>query len=176
MKKFIFILFLPTVAFANGPIFQHKDTFVQQEFENVYQNIGQQQSSVIPTGSKILFLQSSCPTGWTQDTSMVDLVVRISSTTGGTTGGTDSISNPPTHTHATASHVLTTAEIPAHHHTYRDYTTNSVFSTSGGTGQDGTTTSNTSDTGGGGGHDHGNVSSVVGFSPKYVNLIICTKN
>lgn len=40
MKRILALLyFCSGIAFADGPIFQHKDTFDQQEFENVYQNI-----------------------------------------------------------------------------------------------------------------------------------------
>lgn len=40
MKKLLFILFLmPSFSLAEGPLFQHKDTYDQQEFENVYQDL-----------------------------------------------------------------------------------------------------------------------------------------
>jgi hypothetical protein len=59
MKKFIFLMFLPSMAFANGPIFQHKDTFVQQEFENVYQDLRTKLSTVtIPSNSITTYVSS----------------------------------------------------------------------------------------------------------------------
>ncbi len=40
MKKLLFLLVaLSSVVLADGPLFRHKDTFAQQEFDNVYQDI-----------------------------------------------------------------------------------------------------------------------------------------
>ena len=39
LKYFILFLFLGSIAFAEGPVFQHKDPITQQEFENAYQDI-----------------------------------------------------------------------------------------------------------------------------------------
>jgi hypothetical protein len=40
MKKLLFfIAAFPIIALAEGPRFQHKDTFIQQEVENIYQDI-----------------------------------------------------------------------------------------------------------------------------------------
>lgn len=41
MKRLFFIglLFLPSLLLAEGPLFQHKDTFANQEFQNVYQDL-----------------------------------------------------------------------------------------------------------------------------------------
>lgn len=40
MKKFILIIIIfPAIGFCEGPLFLHKDTTDQQEFENVYQDL-----------------------------------------------------------------------------------------------------------------------------------------
>lgn len=41
MKKLLFLSFaiFPVFSFAEGPLFSHKDTVVQQEFENAYKDI-----------------------------------------------------------------------------------------------------------------------------------------
>lgn len=51
MKKHLFILvFLPVLAHAEGPLFRHKDTVEQQEFENVYQDLRQKaNTSIVPS-------------------------------------------------------------------------------------------------------------------------------
>ena len=63
-------------------------------------------------GTKMLFVQAAAPTGWTQDTSQTDLVLRIVDGTGGGTGGDWEISGV-----SVDGHTLTTGEIPSHRHT-----------------------------------------------------------
>ena len=55
-----------------------------------------------PTGTRMPFHQAAAPTGWTQDVSKNDYMLRVVSGTGGAAGGTDSpiLNNKvPTHTH-----------------------------------------------------------------------------
>jgi hypothetical protein len=59
---------------------------------------------VMPTGTRLAFPQAVAPTGWTQDTtaSLNDRMMRIVTTGGGTTGGTDSptlMNVVPSHSH-----------------------------------------------------------------------------
>lgn len=52
MKKFWLLTFLiPSVSFAEGPAFQHKEPTIQQEFENVYQDIRSRGLSSNSSGS-----------------------------------------------------------------------------------------------------------------------------
>src|SRR6185436_5241295 len=51
MKKLLFILLLAYPCFAEGPEFRHKDTFVQQEFDNVYQDLRTKISSPLNISS-----------------------------------------------------------------------------------------------------------------------------
>lgn len=47
MKKLLFLLFIPSICLAEGPIFRHKEPEKQQEFENVYQDIRSQTNKYI---------------------------------------------------------------------------------------------------------------------------------
>lgn len=63
----------------------------------------------LPTGTKMLFIQSTAPAGWTQDTSVNDRVIRVvSGASGGATGGSWTISGititqAGAHTHSVAN-------------------------------------------------------------------------
>jgi len=60
----------------------------------------------IPSGTKMLFYQASAPAGWTQDTSVNDKVIRVTSGTGAGTGGSWTITglNTDSHAHGLNSH------------------------------------------------------------------------
>jgi len=162
-------------------------------------------TGVIPSGSKMLFQQTSAPTGWTKDTTHNNKALRI--VTGSvSTGGTNSFTNALNSTKtvngttgtssvtisgSTASHTLTVSQIPSHSHTA------TVYEEGGGPGQPNfdarsggfTSTHTTSDinnTGGSQGHSH-NISLTSGshshsFSDtfnldvQYVDFIIATKD
>lgn len=68
-------------------------------------------TKAVPTGTKMVFRQASAPTGWTQDTTLNDRVLRLVSGAGGGTGGSWTISGL-----TVAGHALTTNELPAHTH------------------------------------------------------------
>lgn len=73
----------------------------------------------IPSGTKMVFYQATAPTGWTQDTSINDRVLRVVSGEGGGTGGSWIISGLSTesagsHSHTVNSHTHST---PDHTHT-----------------------------------------------------------
>jgi len=90
--------------------------------------------SEFDSGVGIIFSMVSAPTGWTQDITDTDRMLRLVNGPGGGTGGTNSpiashthVVNAHTHTmshthtagahtHATSAHTLTTAEMPAHRH------------------------------------------------------------
>ncbi|MDD3493692.1 MAG: hypothetical protein PHZ19_09385 [Candidatus Thermoplasmatota archaeon] len=123
----------------------------------------------IPSGTKMLFAQAAAPTGWTQDTSVNDRVLRVVSGSGGGTGGSWTLSGLTVDGHA-----LTIAEMPAHTHTML---VEQVFVN----GADrhavrgpGTGTA-TSSTGGGQAHSHG-LSADGNWRPAYLDVIIATKD
>ena len=64
-----------------------------------------------PNGTRSIFYQSSPPTGWTQDTTVNDRVLRVVNSTGGGSGGSWTISGISVN-----GHTLTVAEMPSHDH------------------------------------------------------------
>lgn len=82
----------------------------------------------IPSGTKMVFVESSAPTGWTQDTSNYNgYSMRVVTGSGTGTGGTHDLSSPPSsaHTHGIGSHVHSlnnhTHTGPSHNHQWYDY-------------------------------------------------------
>ena len=67
-----------------------------------------------PSGTHILFVDQSPPSGWTIDTSISDKLLRVNSA-GGTSGGTwDTLETSGT----TGPHAITVDELPALNHNY----------------------------------------------------------
>jgi len=129
------------------------------------------------SGTKMVFVQASAPTGWTQDTTNNDKGLRVVSGSGGGAGGTHAFSSPPStahthtgasHTHSTpnhshshtlsaGAHTLSTSEMPSHTHTEEGYSNTyytQMYSGDQGFRGYGFTDKNTSSTGGGGSHSH----------------------
>mgnify|MGYP004458783067 CR=1 FL=1 len=150
-----------------------------------------------PSSTKMLFNQTSAPTGWTKVTSANDVALRLVSGSVGTGGSvafetafashTPTISRPTASSGAVASHTLAASEIPNHTH-------NMGGNSAGGDNQGwthGATASSdsgydTMNTGsmGGGGHTHSftqptisiPTSSAVNLDVSYVDVIIATKD
>lgn len=124
---------------------------------------------VIPSGTKMVFAEASAPTGWTQVVSgIADRLIRLA-TTGGVAVAGDSVASPATHNHAGATESMSIG----HTHSLSpvaglaDITILlqlAVHSMSGSTGSSGSMT-----------HTH-TISDQVGFSPKYLDVIVCTKD
>lgn len=144
-----------------------------------------------PSGTLMLFQQTSAPTGWTKQTTHDNKALRVVSGTassGGTSSFTTVFTNQtPTITTSGLSAAATTlsaSQIPSHTHTTSNVsTTGAQFSTYSplepnvfGNG------SRTSDggTGGGGSHTHSisgsATSSAITLAVQYVDLIIASKN
>lgn len=126
----------------------------------------------------LLMSSAAAPTGWTDVSATYNgRYVRVSSGTALETGGA------ATHDHggATASHTLTTAEIPAHSHTQRttgrdrDTDYNGPYTSGTGEAAGGTWTSydSTANTGGGGGHSH-NITA-ADSNPLYIDVKMYSK-
>ncbi len=79
-----------------------------------------QASAGFPSGTRLLFNQTSAPTGWTKDTTAAlnDTILRIVTGTVGS-GGSTAFSTFNAQT-ATASYTLASADIPAHTHAVTD--------------------------------------------------------
>lgn len=128
--------------------------------------------SDIPVGSKMLFYQSSAPSGWLIDTSKNDFMLRVVSSGGGKSGGSDSpiLNNKvPTHNHSASSN-----STGSHTHSmggsmqlYGDPSFSTVLTGLG-----------SQNTGSAGDHTHTitvNDNAGSSWTPKYVNVIIATK-
>ena len=139
-----------------------------------------------PAGTKMLFGQTTAPTGWTKITTDDDAALRIVSGTVGT-GGSSGLSSAlatPTVTGtiagSTGSHTLTTAEMPSHNHSYSVYTGSNSGNNAWGAVGNGPTTKYTNATGGGGSHSHSLSATFSGgtaaINVKYVDAIMASKD
>jgi len=132
----------------------------------------------IPEGTRMLFIQSVAPIGWTRDYSDAanNRMLRVVNVAGGGVGG--SSSPIAAHMHSTSSHTLTLSQIPSHSHTtYVSYDRgpgtlgNAVY---GDENHYGTAALNSNSKGGGASHNHGN--SGLAFVPRYLDSLIAEKN
>lgn len=141
-------------------------------------------ATIIPSGTLMLFQQTSAPTGWTKQTTHNNKALRVVSGTA-SSGGTNpftsvfvdqtpSISN----TFAIGSTTLSTAQMPNHSHTAAAVSTASYDT--GISGGNFAVSGNTGSEGGSGSHTHsfsGSASSsTITLNIQYVDLIIAVKN
>ncbi len=126
---------------------------------------------MFPSGTFMLFQQTTAPVGWTKQTTHNDKALRVVSGTAGS-GGSSNFSTVFGKT-ATNSHTLSVSQIPSHDHDI-DTTTRSKSGSGSNvsyiTGS-GANTKTTENTGGGGSHSH-----VMDNRVRYVDLIIAKKD
>lgn len=131
-----------------------------------------------PAGTKMLFVQTTAPTGWTKQTTHNDKALRVVSGTAGS-GGTVAFSTVFSRT-ATDDHTLTTAQMPSHTHTVQHIkggiAGDSVSVASGESGYTPTSWVNsglyrTLSNGSGGSHQHN-----IDLQVQYVDTIIAQKD
>ena len=127
------------------------------------------------SGTAMLFVQTSAPTGWTKSTSHDDKTLRVVSgaaSSGGSTAFT-SVFASRTPAGTVGSTTLTESQIPSHTHTI-----NSGSSAGSGRAANatGTGTFTSTATGGGGSHNHGFTGTAMDFAVQYVDVIIATKD
>lgn len=131
--------------------------------------------SSFPAGTRMLFQQSTAPTGWTKDTSINDKALRVVSGAAGS-GGSVAFSTVFGRT-ATDGTTLTVAQMPSHQHgIYKfsaagnsgTYITSSSLSSAENRVMD---TNLCSSVGGNGSHTHG-----LDLRLAYVDIIIATKD
>ena len=118
----------------------------------------------VPSGTIMLFVQTSAPTGWTKSTTHDNKALRVVSgsvTTGGTQNFTAVLNG------SVGATTLTTAQIPSHTHTIPSNTAGSQIGFAG-TNRN-PTGFNTGAAGGGGSHTHS-------MDVAYVDVIIATKD
>jgi microcystin-dependent protein len=146
-----------------------------------------------PAGTKMLFVQTAAPTGWTKDTTHNDKALRIVSGTA-STGGSVAFTTAFASGLSAGDTTLITSQIPAHshtgsadavgNHTHSQIGTNTLSGLSSGSGAASGSTANTggggahshsltiNNTGGGGAHNH----TLPSFAVSYVDTIIATKD
>lgn len=115
-------------------------------------------NNAFPSGTKMLFQQTSAPTGWTKDTTHNNKALRVTSGTA-SSGGTSSFNTVFGKT-ATNNHTLTAAQMPSHTHN-----TNNTGAHSHNTSNAGAHSHNTNNTGN---HRH---SISVSYSSSGTNMI-----
>jgi hypothetical protein len=149
-------------------------------------------TSEFTSGTVMLFVQTTAPTGWTKSTANDNKALRVVSgtaSTGGSTSftsafGTPSVSGSVSLSGTVGSTTLSTSQIPSHSHGYnitRDYNPLRAYIVSG-TASAEPASGAISAEGGGGSHTHsfsgsGSLSSATAaINVQYVDVIIATKD
>ena len=125
-----------------------------------------------PAGTKMLFQQSSAPTGWVKSTTANDRALRVVSGSV-SSGGTDTFSTVFNASKRTDNHTLTTSQIPSHTHLTANANTGAGvdFPTGAGFLVNGNAGNTSSATGGGQAHSH-----PMTMDLQYVDVIIAVKS
>jgi hypothetical protein len=143
--------------------------------------------AAFPTGTVMLFVQTSAPTGWVKSTAHNNKALRVVSGTaasGGSVAFTTAFANKPVSgtNGSVGATTLTIAQIPSHTHTrgiwdstagFLNYPVITGFETSN------TPETSTGATGGGGSHTHtasAFTGTAINLAVQYVDVIICTKS
>ena len=133
----------------------------------------------LPTGTAMLFAQTSAPTGWTKSTTHDNKALRVvsgSASSGGSVAFTTAFASQAV-AGTVGDTTLTTAQIPSHTHTYPNGTTTAGYKVDGNTGPNGYFASGSTDaTGGGGSHTHTFTGTAINLAVSYVDVIIATKD
>ena len=138
-----------------------------------------------PSGTVMLFVQTSAPTGWTKSTSHNDKALRVVSGTA-SSGGSVAFSTVMSSTRSVntsglsaGATTLSTTQIPSHAHGIAMGDSNTITGSSTRSASFGQNlyTGSTNNAGGGGSHSHSlSGSAVVDLSVQYVDVIIATKD
>lgn len=150
---------------------------------------------VFPSGTAVLFAQTSAPTGWTKSTTHNDKALRVVSgaaSSGGSIAFTTAFASQAVSgtVGTSGATTLTTAQMPSHTHDRGTTTTGTspanpgqfwganVYYTNAGSGFTGDSTG-TGATGGGGSHTHSGgtfTGTAINLAVQYVDVIIATKD
>jgi len=138
-------------------------------------------SSGFPSGTLMLFQQTSAPTGWTKQTTHDNKALRVVSgaaSSGGSVAFTTAFASKSV-SGTVGGTTLTVTQIPAHSHSTRRFSSGSVGSSLAGSISSATTVTAspvTTDTGGGSSHDHTFTGTAIDLAVQYVDLIIASKD
>jgi hypothetical protein len=151
-------------------------------------------TSPFASGTAMMFVQTSAPTGWTKSTTHDNKALRVVSGTASSGGSVAFTTAFASQTPAGSINVsglsagattLSEAQIPAHAHIYSArglHDTSGGSVTAQGVGNPATTTLSTNNTGGGGSHTHtvsGSATftgTAINLAVQYVDVIIATKD
>ena len=134
-----------------------------------------------PSGTKMLFVQSSAPTGWTKQTNYDNRALRlISGGSGGNGGGSNSFStafnsNRSTEGGSVSNHTLTISQMPNHSHSVPRGDVN-WGSGSGNSLWGNNANRQTGTEGGGQSHNHSFTNPTVNLNVSYVDVIYASKD
>ena len=138
--------------------------------------------TAFPSGTVMLFVQSSAPTGWTKSTAHNDKALRVVSgsvSSGGSVAFSTAFASRSV-TGSVGATTLSTTQIPAHAHNISGYADTSVTPYGiAGVGRGGgplVVTQASANAGGGGSHTHSFTGDAINMAVQYVDVIICTKN
>jgi hypothetical protein len=124
----------------------------------------------IDSGTKVVFNQTAAPTGWVKDTTHDDKALRVVSGTA-SNGGTQAFTSVFGSGKTTASHTLSTPQLPAHNHPYvQTVNTNSELRVGPLVVSEQVYNVGTSYVGGSQGHTHN-----LTLDISYVDVIVATK-
>jgi hypothetical protein len=136
-------------------------------------------ASAFPTGTVMLFAQTSAPTGWTKSTAHNNKSLRVVSGTAGSGGSVDFTTafSSQALSGTVGNTTLTTTQIPSHNHGMRAYIDSSVGGSAPVVAFTGSFlgASATDATGGGGAHNH-SFSGSINLAVQYVDVILAVKN
>jgi hypothetical protein len=130
-----------------------------------------------PSGTTMLFVQTSAPTGWTKSTTHDNKALRVVSGTAGSGGSTafTSVFASRTPSGTVGATTLTEAQMPSHTHSIVSVAFNKTGNP-GGTSASNAGSTTTGATGGGTSHDHSFTGTAMDFAVQYVDVIIATKD
>ena len=139
--------------------------------------------AITPTGTKMLFQQTTAPTGWTKDTSHDNKALRVVSGTassGGSVAFTTAFTSQGV-SGTVGSTTLSVDQMPSHNHTLsgRQHAGGNGNVNEFGDAQAGEVYSNDTSVknrGGGGSHNHSFSGTAINLAVSYVDLIIATKD
>ena len=131
--------------------------------------------AILPTGAIVLWRGASCPQGYTRVSELDGKFLAGGAAYNSAAGG----SNTHDHGGATGSHAITTAEMPAHNHSYNTRNANGwgsgqFLQGSNDSGGYPYSSLNSSSTGSGNAHSHPLLS--VDSRPEFASIILCEKN
>ena len=176
-----------TIASAGGGtsvvIQRSKATIIVSDGTNIRSVYAEAVTSTpaFPSGTIMLFVQTSAPTGWTKSTTHDNKALRIVSgaaSSGGSVAFTTAFTSQAV-AGTVGSTTLTTSQIPSHSHVTQSDTYNvggggaTVIST---IGNSGSRYGNTQNEGGGGSHTHTFTGTAINLAVQYVDVIIATKD